>query len=124
MTHFSAAVTALPAVRGAGANGSCYEHLKIHASFQGGLKVLAGALADLLAGEAPVEATQASSSGRCHLPFKQDSDIDIRPSVSPSGHWRAALRGRGSVFSEEVREAVVALRRAGIFCRGPFVLRP
>ncbi|CAK0899064.1 unnamed protein product, partial [Prorocentrum cordatum] len=59
VTHISAAVAALPSMCGAGPNGSFYEHLKIHASIQGGQQVLASVLADLLTGEAPLEANRA-----------------------------------------------------------------
>ncbi|CAK0874384.1 unnamed protein product [Prorocentrum cordatum] len=106
VTHIAAAVTALPSMCGAGPNGSFSEHLKIHAFIQGGLQVLAGVLAELQTSETPVEAARASRSARCHSPLKPDPDVDIRPLVSPSGHWRAALRGWGNMFSEAVRKAL------------------
>jgi hypothetical protein len=92
----------LPAMCGAGANGAFFEHLKLHEHIHDGLGKLAEVLAHLVAGHAPPEAISCFRSGKAHPTLKPNSDVDIRPIVSPSAHWRAAMKGWSSMCKDDV----------------------
>ena len=122
VTHIQSALNTLPTMSGAGSNGAYFEHLRLHSAIQNGTSELADVLADLLTGTAPSEAVKCLRSGRCHPPLKPDSDTDIRPLVSASAQWRAAMRGWNAMFSEETKEAV-GQSQYGARPGGPAALR-
>jgi hypothetical protein len=96
----------LPRMCGAGPTGTFYEHLASVRNIPGGLQLTADVLAMLITGEAPQAAIRLHRSGRCHPYIKPDTGGDIRPLVSPSALWRAAMRGWVRMFKDEVRIAV------------------
>lgn len=96
----------LPAMCGAGANGAFFEHLKLHTNIHDGLERLAEVLAHLVSGHALPEAISCLRSGRAHPTLKPDSDVNIRPIVSPSPHWRAAMKAWSGMCQDDVLLAV------------------
>ncbi len=96
----------LPNMCGAGPNGAFYEHLACVKNIPGGLALTAEVLSMLITGEAPEPAICLHRSGRCHPSVKPGTAGDIRPLVSPSAHWRTAMRGWVRMFKEEVQNAV------------------
>ena len=106
VAHIAKELSSLPRMCGAGANGSYYEHLALHSHIHGGIEPLADVLADLLTGEAPLQAVEALRSGRARPPLKPGSDVDIRPLVAASAQWRTAMLGWSAMFADEARIAV------------------